>query len=399
MLFPKTLALLLLPLIQPAASIPTNLEDRETACIALGNCGGPPPPPPPAPVITPAPAPVITPAPAPTFGCEHKADPDGGLGYCPAVGAGGWCVCSDSSTYGVTTDPSGLCGYTTTPAGGPTTLASTNCAAASTTGTATSSWASSSASTTGRNKCSPKECPKLCDLGNSTAKRSFPDFDVSNSESESSLDKRFYENAGKDQFPYQLLSQSYTRNICPSSPLKNTFIWKPFSDTAQSAAGLQGLSGCTTIFVLSSKGAFSSHIWESDTVNNPPRDLETANYKDTMSDLANGISNNVPSGALAGGEAWIILPTDPENTANLLYPQEIVDAIQNTVQQATGITATQTRYSPLDYGTSTELGTSRRGTAIYQYDPKFADPNNENKVGKAYRIYSESELLSEKRGF
>jgi hypothetical protein len=118
-----------------------------------------------------------------------------------------------------------------------------------------------------------------------------------------------------------------------------------------------------------------------------------------MSDLANGISNNVPSGALAGGEAWIILPTDPENTANLLYPQEIVDAIQNTVQQATGITATQTRYSPLDYGTSTELGTSRRGTAIYQYDPKFADPNNENKVGKAYRIYSESELLSEKRGF
>jgi len=260
-----------LPLIQPAASIPTNLEDRETVCIALGNCGGPPPPPPPAPVITPAPAPVITPAPAPTFGCEHKADPDGGLGYCPAVGAGGWCVCSDSSTYGVTTDPSGLCGYTTTPAGGPTTLASTNCAAASTTGTATSSSASSPASTTGRNTCSPKECPKLCDLGNSTAKRSFPDFDVSNSESESSLDKRFYEIADKDQFPHELPKKSYTRNICPSSPLKNTFIRKPFSDTAQSAAGLHGLSGCTTIFISSSQGAFSSHIWESDTANSPPQ--------------------------------------------------------------------------------------------------------------------------------
>ncbi len=230
------------------------------------------------------------------------------------------------STYGVTTGPGGPCGYTTTLAGGPTTLASTNCTCA--TGTAIATSASCTATATGRNKCSHKQCPKFCDIGSDTAKRSFQGFELSNSESESSLGNRFYENSDKDQFPYQLLRQSYTRNICPSSPLKNTFIWKPFSDRAQSAAGLQGLSGCTTIFILSSKGAFSLHIWKSDTTNNPPRDLEIANYKDTMKDLAKGISNNVPTGALDGGEAWIILPTNPENTANLLYPQVVVDAIQ-----------------------------------------------------------------------
>jgi len=117
-----------------------------------------------------------------------------------------------------------------------------------------------------------------------------------------------------------------------------------------------------------------------------------------VSDLANGISNNVPSGALTGGEAWIILPTDPDNTADLLYPQVVVDASQATVQQATDIAATQTKYSPLDFVSSTKWGTNRRGTAVYQYGPEFADPNNENKVGKAYRISSESELLSEKKG-
>ena len=69
------------------------------------------------------------------------------------------------------------------------------------------------------------------------------------------------------------------------------------------------------------------------------------------------------------------------------------------MQQATDIAATQTKYSPLDFVSSTKWGTNRRGTAVYQYDPKFADHNYENKVGKAYRIYSESELLSEKKGF
>lgn len=76
----------------------------------------------------------------------------------------------------------------------------------------------------------------------------------------------------------------------------------------------------------------------------------------------------------------------------------VVDAVQNTVQQATGITARQTRYSSLDFE-STELRTNRRETAVYQYDSKYAHPNNENKVGKAYRIYSESGLLSKKMGF
>ena len=204
----------------------------------------------------PAPSPATTPPPAKsTFGCLHEADPDGAQGFCPAVAATGWCVCSDSSTYAIETSTNGPCGYTTTPAQGPTVLATTDCA----TTPSTSITSATATSTSTRNKCSTDECPKFCDLGSDSTKRSFLGFGE-HSETENSLDKRFYENSDPDKFPYALLAQSYTRNICPTKPLKNTFIWKPFSETAQSAAGLQGLSGCTTIFILSSKGAFSSHI-------------------------------------------------------------------------------------------------------------------------------------------
>ena len=83
-------------------------------------------------LISASPHPAVTPAPAldldrrAAFGCEHAADPDGAQGFCPAVGDAGWCVCSDSSTYAITTgsDP---CPYTTPPPSGPTTLASENC--------------------------------------------------------------------------------------------------------------------------------------------------------------------------------------------------------------------------------------------------------------------------------
>lgn len=117
-----------------------------------------------------------------------------------------------------------------------------------------------------------------------------------------------------------------------------------------------------------------------------------------MADLTNALKDTMPANALEGSEAWIILPVDPENTADLLYPQEVVDLIQSTVKDNTnGTVAQQTKYTPLDFETSTELGTTRRGTAACQYDPRYADPTNDNKVCKAYRIYSESVLLSKKR--
>ena len=95
-----------------------------------------------------------------------------------------------------------------------------------------------------------------------------------------------------------------------------------------------------------------------------------------------------------------MIPNDPENPANLLYPQNIVDALTSTIETATGITPNAPiRYTPEDWETSTVLGTNKLGTASYQYDPKYADPNNDNKVGKAYRVIVEGALISQRTGF
>ncbi|KAL2037160.1 hypothetical protein N7G274_010156 [Stereocaulon virgatum] len=391
MLFPRAAALLLLPLVQLVATVPATLEDRETACIALGTCPGlnspnaaslPATSPAPPTSITPAPAPP-TPSPEP-FGCYHGADPNGAQGFCPQVAATGWCICSDSSTYAITTGlPNGPCGYTTPPPSGPTTLPTTSCSG---TGSPPSSTASSAP---GRSLCSQKICPKFCDRGSTNAKRSFDLL----SNIENGLKKRFYEDSDPDTFPYNLLSQSYTRNICPSDPPRNTYIWKPFTNR-QSAGALQGLCGCTTIFVLSSKGAFSSHIYEEDLANEPPRDLQPANYQNTMTDLAAQLAPHADE--LAGGEAFIILPNDPENRNNRLYPPEIVAALQDTVQNAVNIAPQLITYVPEDFETSVVLGSNRLGTAMWQFDPKFEDGNS--KV-RAYRVFAESHLLSQKSGF
>ena len=181
-------------------------------------------------------------APPAPFSCYHKADPDSAEGYCPAVAATGWCVCSDSSTHAIETGPD-PCGYTTRPAAGPTKLASTDCS----TPTATATLA--------RNKCSQEECPKFCNRGSITAKRSIETLDYN------PLTKRFYENPNPDVFPYSLLDQTYTRNICSSNPPVNTYIWKRLStQRGPYAAALQGLAGYATIFVASGNGAFLGHI-------------------------------------------------------------------------------------------------------------------------------------------
>jgi len=53
--------------------------------------------------------------------------------------------------------------------------------------------------------------------------------------------------------------------------------------------------------------------------------------------------------------------------------------------------------SPTNYRRNHTPGTSAQA-ALSKTPSSGSHPNNENKVGKAYRIYSESELLSEKKG-
>ncbi|MCJ1279853.1 hypothetical protein MMC21_007677 [Puttea exsequens] len=367
-------SILFLSLISLSVAAPADLEDRETACIALGNCPGLNPDPP---ETTPPPA-------APAFGCEHDADPDGAQGYCPAVAATGWCYCSDSSTYPIETGDN-PCGYTTPPAAGPTVIPTTNCAGPTTTLPAPGP------TTSGRTKCNPDECPKYCSIGNggSQTKRSL----LSKLAAEAGLEKRFYENSDADQFPYELLKQSYTTNICPDKG-KNTYIWRAL-DAARNnyAAALQGLSGCTTIFVASGKGIFSSHIWEQDQANTPTRDLQPNNYEDTIKDLKDALSAHKDD--LTGGEAFLIIPTDPDNNGQLVYDQDIVNALSQAINDASGVSPTQKTYDPLDFETSTELGTNRRGTFSFEFDPKY---NSNGQTTRAYRIIGEGNVYSLKTG-
>ena len=113
-----------------------------------------------------------------------------------------------------------------------------------------------------------------------------------------------------------------------------------------------------------------------------------------MTDLAAQLAPHAAD--LAGGEAFIILPDDPEHPGNRLYAPNIVAALQNTVQNAVNIAPQLISYVPEDFETSVVLGENRLGTAMYQFDPKW---NNGTVEVRAYRIYAESHLLSQRSGF
>jgi len=245
----------------------------------------------------------------------------------------------------------------------------------------------------GRTKCSQEECPKFCDLGSSTAKRSVIDENVEISH----LDKRFYENSDKDKFPYGLLGQSYTKNICP--PEVNSFIWKRLDiQRGQYAAALEGLCGCTTIFVASAKGVFSSHIWEQDD-NTPPRDLQANNYQATLNDLKSALGGHKDD--LKGGKAYLIVPTNPDsngtpnNPDNYLYGTEILNAINKAISDSSGLQPRLIKYNPLDFKKSTILGTNRQGTFSFEFDPNFGV---NGKSTRAFRVIAEGNLIDQVTG-
>ncbi|MCJ1370604.1 hypothetical protein MMC20_001817 [Loxospora ochrophaea] len=242
-------------------------------------------------------------------------------------------------------------------------------------------------SSTGRTKCSQAECPKFCGPSNSTEKRSA----IGREDEELRLRKRFYDRSNPDTFTANLLKQDYSRNICPDTPKKNSYIWKDLSrQRLNYAAALEGLSGCTTIFIASSNGVFSSHIWEVDAVNDPPRDLQPNNYVATLQDLSNALRPHQES--LEGGQAFLIVPVDPDNINNFAYGDAIVTAISDAIGGAIGLQASITTYVPLDFGDETnELGTNRRGTASFEFDPAYTVGD---KTSKAYRVISEGYVLS-----
>ena len=383
----KTFALLMTVSLTAGSTIPPDHEKREAPCVADGRCPGEGDPGnPPSISSPPAVLPTLTTSPAAqttTFGCYHGADPSGAQGFCPAEAAKGWCLCSDSSTYAVTTGTGQPCGYTAPPAQGPTVIPTTDCSSS----IALSTSAAQPTETASRTPCSSKLCPRICGpdaKGDSADKRSIHP-----------LERRFFNDSQPDRFVYDLFLQPYTINIQPPHDLFNQYFWRRFGTRQLQAGAIQGLCGCTAIFALSSNGAFTSHLWENDENNDPPRDLQDTNFQRTILELNNALrGGTVPQGQLEGGEAFIIVPVDPIMPARDLYSPQVINALTAAVQTSTHITPAITRYNPLDCGNNT-LGTNRSGTAAYQFDPKYQAPGRDGTT-KAYRIYSEGTVLSER---
>ena len=76
-----------------------------------------------------------------------------------------------------------------------------------------------------------------------------------------------------------------------------------------------------------------------------------------------------------------------------IYPDEINTAIENAVNDASGLTATVTWYTARDWATTDGFGDDERGAMAFQFDPNFNTQGN-----RAYRVYKENNLLSQKEG-
>lgn len=78
-----------------------------------------------------------------------------------------------------------------------------------------------------------------------------------------------------------------------------------------------------------------------------------------------------------------------------MIPIVMPNAILQAIQDAAGIEPSVKTYDPLDFDTSTELGTNRRGTFIFQFD---RSNSSNGETTRAYRIIGEGTVYSEKTG-
>ena len=228
-----------------------------------------------------------------------------------------------------------------------------------------------------RKKCSPEECPVYCTPSSSESTVQVRAL---------KLFKRFFDipQTRPGSFVNQLLLQPYTENLSPD-PTK--YSWHSFDDNREYASAIKGLSGCTAIFAASGKGVFSSHIWEEDV--NTNADLQPNNYVATLETMKSELSSHKDD--LAGGEVFIILPTLTQRRR--VYSDEINAAIEAAVNDASGLTATVSIYTARPWDTTPGFGDDERGAMAFQFDPNYQSVGN-----RAYRIYQENNLLSEKTG-
>ena len=98
---------------------------------------------------------------------------------------------------------------------------------------------------------------------------------------------------------------------------------------------------------------------------------------------------------LAGGDAFVIIPTKPGRKNTRRYAADIAAAIPAAVKDASGLDVTEQEYGPLNWKSTPNFGFTERGACAGQYDPKYKDPKS-GKKGPAVRLWSENRLMLEK---
>lgn len=459
-----------------------HLSAAAPQILFIGDPEIPKPDPPPSNTSPPATTPPPKP---PEFKCTYAADPSGRGGWCPEIGAIGWCYCNDQSTYAITTGDQ-PCGYTLPPEAGPTTIPTTDCAKP--TGTESGPQPSDTGATDkppkdddkptddsnggpripppvpvpvgapppaippvgapppanppigdgapvspdggepgnqpddegdsdeqdqnedGENedgkriKCSPDICNNgQCDVPDDKPAKT-KRYVFGSPSRASDLAKRMLDTTNVDIYPLNLAKQKFNVNIL--GPIKkrdrNTYFWQSLARrTKPYAASVTSLHGCTTLFVASAKGVFSSHLWEENPNPGFP-DLSEGKYEQVAQELKDELSKHKDD--LKDGEAFLIVPLDPDTEKNqmLLYGENIVKALEGAIKDASGITAERKTYVPLD-GTDDDLGEDRRGAFSFEFDPNYK-PDNVPKpkyIGDglvdglaAYRIIGEGEVYA-----
>ena len=185
-----------------------------------------------------------------------------------------------------------------------------------------------------------------------------------------------------------------------TSPLDmNTAVMRSFSDVLpgnQYSTGLEGLGGCTSLFVVSRKGVYATHWWENISFSPDPRwrtaTLRTDDqlFQATVIDLLNNGGNNHPrlDASLLEDDsirAYLIHPTqtwEQKGDSDVGYPNQW-QQIRDTVGAIIPTLQDQTRWTDIPYvvltGENAQLvsSTYAGGKGLFKYDPAHVLPNGQ----------------------
>ncbi|KAK4982521.1 hypothetical protein LTR66_009229 [Elasticomyces elasticus] len=164
--------------------------------------------------------------------------------------------------------------------------------------------------------------------------------------------------------------------------------------------GLQGLCGCSTLFVMSRRAVYGAHFFEdlAFTTTSPDRfKAQTINMISGDGSITGEGPSLDPTFFNQPGDkpvAWILTPESDKVPGNQQYPKRIGQIGDQVAALIPGIRVSVFIYNALQGGdqekgipADPEFMTNARGAALYGYDPN-------NHGGRAYRLFFERTMVA-----